>query len=463
MHTLPIEFNRRMQDMLGVEVESFFDALRQDAPVSVRYNRLKQAATTAAAARVPWCPSGVYLPERPVFTLDPLWHGGAYYVQEASSMFLEQAAVLWQGQANLRVLDLCAAPGGKSTHLADMMPPDALLVCNEAIRSRVAALGENMTKWGSPNVAVTNNDPADFARLPAFFDVMLVDAPCSGEGMFRKDREAVAEWSAAHVRFCADRQRRIVADAWDALKDGGTLLYSTCTYNREENDDNVRWIAQHLGAEVVHLPLPPAWNISENEYGYRFFPHKTKGEGFFVGILQKCDARQERTVPRAASKRLPASASRRHPLLSGEFAVMHKNAFVHAYPSALAGDIMALMQHLRVAQAGVAVGENKGGDLVPSAALALSAALNRDAFPRAEVDLPDALRFLHRDAISLPGAPKGFCAVCYHGLPLGFVKNIGIRSNNLYPPGWRIRMDIPQQEASPDVIKLSKTSIFGVL
>ncbi|MDR3236845.1 MAG: rRNA cytosine-C5-methyltransferase [Prevotellaceae bacterium] len=442
MHTLPIEFNRRMQDMLGAEVGSFFDALQRDAPVSIRYNRRKPSAEAASAARVPWCPSGAYLPERPVFTLDPLWHGGAYYVQEASSMFVEQAAA-WQGQAHLRVLDLCAAPGGKSTHLADAVSPDALLVSNESIRSRVAALAENMAKWGSPNVAVTHNDPADFARLPSFFDVMLVDAPCSGEGMFRKDREAAAEWSATHVRFCADRQRRIVADAWDALKDGGTLLYSTCTYNRDENDANIRWIVQHLGAEVVHLPLPPAWNIAEDEYGYRFFPHRVQGEGFFISILRKCGARHAaRSVRREAAKRLPPAAPPRPPLLHGEFVTTHENAFVRAYPAALAGDMAYLMQHLRVSQAGVAVGEIKGGDLAPAAALALSAALHRDAFPRQEVDLPTALRYLHRDAISLPDAPKGFCVVCYRSLPLGFVKNIGVRSNNLYPSAWRIRMDI---------------------
>jgi 16S rRNA C967 or C1407 C5-methylase (RsmB/RsmF family) len=287
MINLPEDFKRRMQNLLGRDAWSdFAEALQQPAPVSIRYNRHKNAVPQDAG-EVAWCAMGRYLPARPAFTRDPLLHAGAYYVQEASSMFLEQAAVLWPVQAGVRVLDLCAAPGGKSTHLADLMPAGSLLVSNEAIRSRTAALSENLAKWGNPNVAVTHNDPKDFASLPDFFDVMLVDAPCSGEGLFRKEPVAAAEWSEAHIKLCAERQRRIVSDAWDALKDEGLLLYSTCTYNSEENEHNVRWITQHLGAAVVHVPLQAAWNITVNEYGYRFFPHKTKGEGFFISLMRK--------------------------------------------------------------------------------------------------------------------------------------------------------------------------------
>ncbi|MDR0737903.1 MAG: RsmB/NOP family class I SAM-dependent RNA methyltransferase [Prevotellaceae bacterium] len=286
MISLPGNFKIQMQNLLGEDWNDFAEALQQAPPVSIRYNRHKNAAPQDAE-EVAWCAMGRYLTTRPVFTLDPLLHAGAYYVQEASSMFLEQAAVLWRGQTGLRFLDLCAAPGGKSTHLADLMPAGSMLVSNEVIRTRTAALSENLTKWGNPNTVITHNDPEDFASLPGFFDVMLIDAPCSGEGLFRKDPAAMEEWSEAHVKFCAERQRRIVSGAWDALKEEGLLLYSTCTCNREENENNIRWITQHLGAEVVHIPLQPAWNVTTNEYGHRFFPHKTKGEGFFISLLRK--------------------------------------------------------------------------------------------------------------------------------------------------------------------------------
>jgi NOL1/NOP2/fmu family ribosome biogenesis protein len=413
---------------------------------------------------------GRYLATRPVFTLDPLLHAGAYYVQEASSMFLEQVAGLWHGQTGLRFLDLCAAPGGKSTHLADLLPADSLLVSNEAIRGRTAALLENLAKWGNPNVVVTHNDAAAFAALPGFFDVMLIDAPCSGEGMFRKDPAAMDEWSEAHVTLCAARQRRIVADAWDALKDEGLLLYSTCTYNHDENENNVQWIIQHLGADVVHIPLQAAWGIEENDCGYRFYPHRVKGEGFFISLLRK-----RRTTPRPLPSPPPRGGGRtRHSdwseaewrnllnanrflaslgmtppsgragegWLRGGFTFIREDNCVHALPDTFVNDIWCLKQHLRILQAGVKTGEVKGADIVPATALALSTALRKDAFPCEEVDKDTALRFLHRDAISLTQQTKGYCLVSHQNLPLGFVKNIGSRSNNLYPSAWRIRMNI---------------------
>jgi NOL1/NOP2/fmu family ribosome biogenesis protein len=388
---------------------------------------------------------GKYLATRPVFTLDPLLHAGAYYVQEASSMFLEQAAGLWHGQTNLRFLDLCAAPGGKSTHLADLLPADSLLVSNEAIRGRTAALLENLAKWGNPNVVVAHNDAAAFAALPGFFDVLLVDAPCSGEGMFRKDPAAMNEWSEAHVALCAARQRRIVADAWDALKDDGLLLYSTCTYNHEENENNVQWIMQHLGADVVHIPLQAAWGIEENDCGYRFFPHRVKGEGFFISLLRKKQPLPSLPLRGGEKKRPIWTSVHLPPLgrgLGGGFTFIREGNCVHALPDTFVNDIWYLKQHLHILQAGVKTGEVKGTDIVPAAALALSTALQKDAFPCEEVDKDTALRFLRRDAISLTQQTKGYYLINYQNLPLGFVKNIGTRSNNLYPPAWRIRMSI---------------------
>jgi NOL1/NOP2/fmu family ribosome biogenesis protein len=258
------------------------------------------------------------------------------------------------------------------------------------------------------------------------------------------------EWSEAHVNRCVERQRRIVSGAWAALKDEGLLLYSTCTCNHEENESNIRWITQHLGAEVVHIPIQPAWNITANEYGYRFLPHKTKGEGFFIGLLRKNKTGKGEkgfpfSVPRFPFPVLGKEYGGVRPVsawLTGGFTFVREGAYIHALPDYLVPDIFHLKQHLRVMQAGVRVGEVKGADVVPSAALALSTALRSDAFPCAEVDLATALRFLHRDALTLPHTAKGYCIISYQHLPLGFVKNIGARSNNLHPPGWRIRMNI---------------------
>jgi 16S rRNA C967 or C1407 C5-methylase (RsmB/RsmF family)/NOL1/NOP2/fmu family ribosome biogenesis protein len=460
MISLPEHFKTRMQNLLGKAAwNDFADALQQPAPVSIRYNRHKSAASQETE-NVLWCDQGRYLPERPLFTLDPLLHAGAYYVQEASSMFLEQAAALWREQANLRFLDLCAAPGGKSTHLADLLPAGSLLVSNEVIRSRTAALSENLTKWGNPNVVITHNDPTAFAALPGFFDVMLVDAPCSGEGMFRKDPAAVAAWSEANVKLCAERQRRILSDAWSALKDGGLLLYSTCTYNPEENEDNVRWVMQRLGAEMVTLPLPPAWGITTGEYGYRFFPHKTKGEGFFISLLRKkrCEPSPNPLSVGSGSRqfavgagttarpncrlRLPTATSPVSGWLNGDFTFIREGDGLQALPGFSTSDIFYLKQHLRLLQAGIKVGEVKGADIIPAAALALSTALRKDAFPYEEVDRDTALRFLRRDAITVTSQAKGYCLIGHQNIPLGFVKNIGLRSNNLYPAAWRIRMNI---------------------
>ncbi|MDR3132410.1 MAG: rRNA cytosine-C5-methyltransferase [Prevotellaceae bacterium] len=450
MSEIPLPFIQSLQNLLGAEAGGLLDALQQAPPVSIRYNRKKTAAGKfVQETPVPWCPDGVYLAQRPAFTLDPLWHGGAYYVQEASSMFLAQLApALPSLGSRCRVLDLCAAPGGKSTLLAGLLPPESLLVANEPIRSRAAILQENLAKWGSSNVVVTRNDPQQFGMLAGAFDLLLVDAPCSGEGMFRKDAAAMREWSLAHVRFCAERQRRIVAGAWNALREGGLLAYSTCTFNRDENDANVQWIQDTLGAERAPLPLTPAWGVVESEAGYRFYPHRVQGEGFFMSVLRKTSPSRsanrkgnEKAIRRAAAK-APAQVEK---WLSGQFVFDTRDNFIHALPCSQQAFIAQLSQHLNVLQAGVAVGEQKGTTIIPAAALALSTALQPTAFPKVEVDLSTALHFLRRDAVKLDGAEKDFVLLTYNHLPLGFVKRLGRRTNNLYPAAWRIRMTVPQR------------------
>ncbi|MDR2362695.1 MAG: rRNA cytosine-C5-methyltransferase [Prevotellaceae bacterium] len=441
--SFPIAFEQSLDGLPGVDAGALLRALRLATPVSIRYNETKRT-TPASATRVPWCNTGVYLPDRPAFTLDPLWHGGAYYVQEASSMVVAQlAGILLSLGERCRVLDLCAAPGGKSTQLASLLPAGGLLVSNEVIRSRVAILLENLVKWGTPNVVVTAADPKQFAALPAFFDLLLVDAPCSGEGLFRKEPEAVHEWSEANVQRCADRQRRIVADAWDALRDGGIIVYSSCTFNRRENEETVQWIIKQLGAERLPLSLDPAWGVVESDAGYRFYPHRLQGEGFFISVLQKRSPHTPRPlkaikIPRQAIAASDAAQIRQW--LHGAFVPMLKGRLIYALPQAQQPAIAQLLAHLPVLQAGVPAGERKGTDTAPTAALALSVACRREAFPYVTLLLPEAIRYLRRENIHFPGAPDGYLLVTYDNLPLGFAKKIGRRTNNLFPMQWRIRM-----------------------
>ncbi len=450
---LPERFITQMQGLLGEETSAFLLALDTAPPVSIRYNRHKAGIAEPSFfdenEPVPWCESGYYLPARPVFTLDPLLHAGVYYVQEASSLFLAYlAGQLFTGNA-VKCLDLCAAPGGKSTLLADFLPAGSLLAANEVIRPRTAILQENLVKWGNPNVVVTNNDPKDFAALPHFFDVLLIDAPCSGEGMFRKDPAAVSEWSPANVQLCAERQRRIVADAWETLAPDGILLYSTCTYNRTENEDNVQWICETLGAELLHVPVPSAWNITESEGGYRFYPHKTKGEGFFVSVLRKTGCNAKKTSAKYSTKSTKAKQGDTLPLpkeiqkwLKDDFIFKRRQEKIVALPVLYEQEMNLLQHYLHVWQAGVAVAEVKGKDVIPDIALALSDAVNKNAFPLENVDLLTAQRYLRRENILLPNAPKGFILISYKNQPLGFVKNLGMRANNLFPTAWRIRMSL---------------------
>jgi 16S rRNA C967 or C1407 C5-methylase (RsmB/RsmF family) len=287
---MPQAFQVQMQQLLGDEWDDFAAALQQPAPISIRYNPYKNTASPAALEKVSWSPNAYYLPERPVFTLDPAFHAGAYYVQEASSMFVgEVIRQLFPIQKPAKVLDLCAAPGGKTTDLLSCLPAQSLLVCNEVIRSRFQILKQNVIKWGQSNVILSNHDSKDFARLNGFFDVILVDAPCSGEGLFRKDPGASSEWSPNNVQLCTGRQKRILAKAADLLAPGGVLIFSTCTYNRKENEGNASWMMNTFGLEPISLDIPEAWNIVYRDIGYQFYPHRIKGEGFYIAVMTKKD------------------------------------------------------------------------------------------------------------------------------------------------------------------------------
>lgn len=459
---LPSEFAERTRALLGEETYQALEvALQTEAPVSIRVNSAKRDAD-AEGERVPWSSMGVYLSHRPTFTFDPLFHAGCYYVQEASSMFVEQALRTYVSEPVV-MLDLCAAPGGKSTHARSVLPAGSLLVANEVMRNRSQVLAENLIKWGDAEVVVTNNDPADFGGLTDFFDVILTDVPCSGEGMFRKDPIAVEEWSVDNVEICWQRQRRILADVWPALKPGGLLIYSTCTYNKEEDEENVAWIVRELGAEVLEIPVSPEWGITGNLTGeefpvYRFLPHKTKGEGFFLAVLRKKEdadfSSSNRQNDRKAGKKGKQKEGKegRQQMQSvpkevkawlaqaDDFLFEVKGTKVIAFPKAYASEYVCLQQALRIVHAGVTMGEMKGKDLIPHHSLAMSTALKKEVFPQVEVSYEQAIAYLRKEAVALDASvPRGYVLLMYKGVPLGFAKNIGNRANNLYPQEWRIR------------------------
>ena len=457
---LPQAFIERTRQLLGEDIyPQFEEALATETPVSIRPNRTK-CQLPVEGEPIPWATSGMYLKNRPTFTFDPLFHAGCYYVQEASSMFVERVLQEYVHEPVV-MLDLCAAPGGKSTLCRSTLPEGSLLVANEVMRNRSQILAENLIKWGHPEVVVTNNDPADFTELTHLFDVILTDVPCSGEGIFRKDQVAVAEWSRENVDICWQRHRRILTDIWPSLKPGGFLIYSTCTFNREEDEDNVAWIAKELGAEILPVPIEDSWGITGNLVGgefpvYRFLPHKTKGEGFFLAVLRKQEGECEETLSRFSKSpsrmdKKKKGKDNKQPLVVpkeakewlasvSDYSLAMKDTQVVAFPKAYQDEYALLQQTLKVIHAGITLGEVKGKDLIPHHSLAMSTALASEAFPKAEVSYEQAIAYLRKEGLILDAdVPRGYVLLTYQGIPLGFVKNIGNRANNLYPQEWRIR------------------------
>ena len=446
---LPTDFIENLHELLlPSEVQQLCQALETTPVTSIRLNdKIDYLTFECDTDEVPWHEEGYYLSERPQFTLDPLFHAGCYYVQEASSMFVENVLQQYVSRDSV-VLDLCAAPGGKSTLISQFLGDEGLLVSNEVVRQRVFILSENIQKWGNGNTVVTHNQAADFGmRLPGVFDCMLVDAPCSGEGMFRKDDGAISEWSQENVDACVVRQRKILQDAWDALRPGGILIYSTCTFNPWENEDNVAWIAETLGADVLNVAVDLSWGITMGNPGYHFYPHKTRGEGFYLCALRK----HARGEVRPLSQRLPkykplpmqtveGKEVMRQWLLHPERWVMRQqDRFVVAYPAKYKEFIELLHKQFICISTGFGLGEIRGKAYVPQHSLAMAKDLRLSAFPQVELTLEQALSYLRCEALVLSNVPVGVLLMTYQHVPLGFVKSVGNRCNNLYPKEWRIR------------------------
>lgn len=449
-------------EMLAGEDSAIFQrlpaALDGEAPsVAIRLNPAKcrdmKPVDSLGAGRVAWEPWGHYLAERPPFTFDPLLHQGAYYVQDPSSMItghILRSLLPLLPERPLAMLDACAAPGGKTTAALAVLPPGSVMVANEYTPGRVAALSENLARWGNPSAVVTTGPVDRFSHHRDTFDIIAVDAPCSGEGMMRKDADARAQWSTGLVAQCAALQREILSAVWPSLRPGGYLIYSTCTFNTAENEDNLAWIADTLGGEPVAIATDPSWGRAGAVKGpwpaMRFIPGLIRGEGLFAAVVRK---------PGSLSAEIPAP-TRKRPYKPGPYDALLSDpaSFVTMGRSDGSGMIDLLpaspLLPREIASAcrpAVTLGTIKGRDLIPDTSFALSAAMKRGAFPEAEVDAATAIAYLRHEAIRLPdGTPRGIVLLIHQSLPLGFVKNLGNRANNLHRQSWRILTDAPPSQ-----------------
>lgn len=448
---LPLSLIKSLEGLKGFNKEAFERIHASGEQVtSIRVNPRKFSIENfqpGNTSKTPWSDHGYYLASRPSFTFDPLFHAGCYYVQEASSMFLEQAMKQSVDLTKpIKVLDLCAAPGGKSTHIQSLVSGESLLVSNEVIRPRAGILKDNIIKWGCENVVVTNNDPRDFSKLKSYFDVIVVDAPCSGSGLFRRDPDAIEEWSENNVQLCSQRQQRILADIWPSLKEGGILIYSTCSYSEEEDERIVQWLRQEYKAESISLSMPGDWNIVETDGGYRFWPDKVKGEGFFIAVLKKVTS-GENAVSRSKdtiTKVNKAELSLIQPWVKTTgTGFVKNNDTVYAWSENKMAAFNFLLQQLKVLYSGVLVGELLKDKLLPDHALAMSL-LAADNVNRLELDYEQAIAYLQRKDLRLAIVERGWTLAEYAGHPLGWMNILPGRINNYYPKELRILKESPE-------------------
>lgn len=449
---LPIVFRQRMLHKLGEKnYLKFESSLSESSPTSIRLHPTKNNEDQGNLSQIPWCPLGKYLNERPSFTLDPAFHTGEYYVQESASMFIWH--ILDQCIADnkeIKILDLCASPGGKTSLIAAYLENKGLLVANEVIKTRAYTLKTNMIKEAYENVVITNNDPKDFGVLDNFFDIILVDAPCSGEGMFRKNHKAIDEWSEENAIHCAARQRRIIADVLPSLKENGYVIYSTCTYNDQENIDNLIWATKNLPLKNIVVECPEEWGIvkieKEDNLGYQFYPHLVQSEGFFISLMQKTEATPKNKI-KIRVKLEPASKSEM--LTLSKWVQLNPNMtfakdptdMVHYYPISFKDEINMLFSYVRIIHCGITFGKITKDIVVPEHDLALYPKVSEN-IPRYELSKKEALLFLKKELNQIDSEELGWIIVTYHSNGIGWIKNIGSRLNNYLPNEWKIRMSL---------------------
>ncbi len=453
---LPTALLSSLHSLKGFEHDAFIAAHKISNQItSVRFNPNKKFNVVHSALdvseEIPWFENGFYLNKRPSFTLDPLFHAGAYYVQEASSMFLgevlKQTCPLGH---SLKVLDLCAAPGGKSTLIQSLLSSDSFLISNEVIKSRVTILNENVIKWGAANIVVTNNDPKDFQRLQNYFDIIVVDAPCSGSGLFRKDPEAVNEWSMDNVSLCSQRQQRILSDILPALKSNGILIYSTCSYSEDENEAIGDWLIDNHDLEGLGINIKDEWNITETisakqkTPGYRFYPDKVKGEGFFISAFRKTNKLNSNHTSKAKSSSFEKLTQTEFSNVSkwinkdaGSVNLLKWKDDIFALPNSLLQEYATIQNSLYIKKIGVNIGTMIRNEMIPSHQLAMSHILSPE-IPFIDLEKESALNYLRLNTINAENTDKGWNIVRFSERPLGFIKSLQNRINNYYPKEWRI-------------------------
>jgi len=441
----PEDFTERIKKQYPDSFDLFINALSHDVKTSVRINPYKFNLPVSSES-VPWCNKGYFLEERPSFALDPLWHAGAYYVQESSSMFLEQVFRQVKTEQPKLVLDLCAAPGGKSTHLLNLMNKDDLLISNEVIHTRASILRENLTKWGQSNVIISNSDGKSFGKAGSLFDVILIDAPCSGEGLFRRNPKAADEWSLKNAKLCTERQRRILSDSLPCLKENGYLIYSTCTFNPAEDEENISWLHKKGGYSSIRVPLIPSWNIEEIYYNgcwcYRFLPYKTKGEGFFISLLQKEENTGSVRFPKKSKIELqtPSPFPKEWLLNAESKKIYQEKNQIKFIPSLWEKEIFYLSEKVNFIKTGTVIGNDIHKKIIPDPEFAFSANINTEAFPSQTLSRDDALNYLGHREIHPYLSGIGWQLMLYNKISIGFIKDIGKRYNNYYPVKWRLRL-----------------------
>ena len=452
MRALPVAFTERMRKQLGAEeAERLFEALDSVSPVAVRLNPAKcgDEGVWSDGEAIEWSANGRKLKERPSFTLDTAFHAGAYYVQEAASQFIDYV-ISGEELQGKRVLDMCAAPGGKSTIYSTAVGIDGLVVANEYVRTRANVLADNVRKWGMGNVLVTNNAPEHIAQFEGWFDLVAVDAPCSGEGMFRKEEVAREDWSEDAVKMCAARQLSIVREAWQSLKEGGLFIYSTCTFNDDEDEGVLEVFIDEMG-EVFEpsrkIDIDEKWGVVVGEVGafqtFRFFPHKTDSEGLFVAVARKAESATQRT-PKARKKVMQEVDKTSRKELSRWLQESDKYTYamvadtIYAYRTEQFKAVQALSEGLTAIYSGVAMGQIFKGKLKPDWALSQYVDLERKAVAVVELTEEDALNYLRKRDIAVGDMVDGMNLVTHNGCALGFAKRVGMRSNNLYPNSLKI-------------------------
>ncbi len=440
---LPNLFLENMTTLLGNEALMYFEALHSSPSTSIRLNPLKSENELSLSHPVAWCENAFYLSSRPIFTTDPFFHAGHYYVQEASSMIIDVLIRSLNLSRQLDVLDMCAAPGGKSTLLSSYLGTTGFLHCHEFDYARALSLKHNILKWGNPNVAVTTGPLVNLTNTGLTYDVVLVDAPCSGEGMFRKEPKAVEQWSYEKIKRCQQLQKSILQIATHLVKPQGYLIYSTCTFNVEENEMIIKPYIEDLTFNSIPCSsLPPGPESPLNMFTYRMMPHRLNGEGLTVSVLKKNSLSQTEFKSSSSYNAVPNI----HQSIIHSQWIREPEAF---FPVRLMNQIVALpinhfwkydqlFKKMKVIFQGIALGEIKGKDFIPDHALSQSVFVS-DTLPNIAFSKQEALSYLKCLTPACELQSNALWQIAkYKSANLGWIKHSDSRFKNHYPKQYRI-------------------------